>query len=344
VAKVVKGKSSSTKTPTGQYPLVLTAKERKTAEHYDFDGDAVLVPLISSTGHGKADIKNVHMQSGKFAAANLLGVILPDKDRVNARYLHAFLDHIKDDIAKSKMSGSTNVSMNIADLSDVDIVLPPLAVQNRIADEIENKQRAIESARDIIEALERERRYFDPRPIAKREGWPMKRLGEVLDYEQPTKYIVNSIDYRDDYKTPVLTAGKSFILGNTNEETGIYPSNRLPVIIFDDFTTAIKFVDFPFKVKSSAMKILRVREGVKTDIKYIFNAMLPIKFKVATHKRHWISEYSNIEIPIPPLEAQRQFVVESEKEQKVISANHSLIELMTAKIHNTLAEVLDGSN
>ena len=84
--------------------------------------------------------------------------------------------------------------------------------------------------------------------------WKDYELGELLSYEQPTPYIVNSTDYSDKYSTPVLTAGKSFILGYTNETTGIY--DALPVIIFDDFTTTSQYVNFPFKVKSSAMKIL----------------------------------------------------------------------------------------
>lgn len=79
-------------------------------------------------------------------------------------------------------------------------------------------------------------------------------LGELLSYEQPTPYIVESTKYSNTYKTPVLTAGKSFIIGYTNETTGIY--DKLPVIIFDDFTTSSQYVNFKFKVKSSAMKIL----------------------------------------------------------------------------------------
>ena len=80
------------------------------------------------------------------------------------------------------------------------------------------------------------------------------RLENALIYEQPTEYIVDSTDYNNAYTTPVLTAGKSFIIGYTNEEYGI--KTDLPVIIFDDFTADSKYVDFPFKVKSSAMKIL----------------------------------------------------------------------------------------
>ena len=90
-------------------------------------------------------------------------------------------------------------------------------------------------------------------------------IGDVVEYEQPTKYIVKSTDYNDDFEIPVLTAGQTFILGYTNEKDGIYKASKEnPVIIFDDFTGAFKWVDFEFKVKSSAMKILTVQTNKTT--------------------------------------------------------------------------------
>ena len=139
-----------------------------------------------------------------------------------------------------------------------------------------------------------------------KNNWETKKLGEVLEYEQPTQYIVSSTNYKEDYKTPVLTAGKSFVLGKTKEKNGIFPAKDLPVIIFDDFTTATKFVDFPFKVKSSAMKILHPVKNV-SDAKFLFYLMQNINFDHAgIHKRYWISEYSKIEILLPPLMQQKR--------------------------------------
>lgn len=94
-------------------------------------------------------------------------------------------------------------------------------------------------------------------------SWAICRLEDIVDYEQPTAYIVNSTSYNDTYPIPVLTAGKSFIIGHTNEVEGIY--SNLPCIIFDDFTTDSKLVEFSFKVKSSAMKILQVKKGIEID-------------------------------------------------------------------------------
>lgn len=153
--------------------------------------------------------------------------------------------------------------------------------------------------------------------------YPLVKLEDILEYEQPTSYIVESENYRDEYKTPVLTAGKSFLLGYTNEESGIFPERNLPVIIFDDFTTAIKFVNFPFKVKSSAMKILKANQNV--NIRFVFYMMQNIRFEAAQHKRYWISQYSKIQIPLPPLEIQNAIVAEIEQWQKVIDGAKQVV-------------------
>jgi len=135
-------------------------------------------------------------------------------------------------------------------------------------------------------------------------------LGELLPFEQPTAYIVKSTDYSDAYATPVLTAGKSFILGKTNETDGVF--DQLPVIIFDDFTTATQFVNFRFKVKSSAMKILHINTDLVIP-KYIFYRLQIIQFDHSTHKRYWIQSYSKIKVLIPPLDEQFRIVARIEE-------------------------------
>lgn len=140
--------------------------------------------------------------------------------------------------------------------------------------------------------------------------WKEYKLEELLSYEQPTPYIVESTDYDDNYKTPVLTAGKTFILGYTNETNGIYTD--LPVIIFDDFTTASRYVNFEFKVKSSAMKILTPNIELVLP-KFIYYRMQIIQFDNSTHKRYWIQKYSKIKVKIPPLEDQHRIVTRIEE-------------------------------
>ncbi|WP_033775908.1 restriction endonuclease subunit S [Helicobacter pylori] len=141
------------------------------------------------------------------------------------------------------------------------------------------------------------------------KGVEFRKLGEVLEYDQPNQYCVTSKDFDESYPTPVLTAGKTFILGYTNEKDNIYQASKSsPVIIFDDFTTATQWVDFPFKVKSSAMKILLPKNPI-INIRFIFFYMQTIPYNIGgEHARHWISRYSQLEVPIPPLEIQQEIV------------------------------------
>ncbi|WP_010520899.1 restriction endonuclease subunit S [Aquimarina agarivorans] len=159
--------------------------------------------------------------------------------------------------------------------------------------------------------------------------WGEKSLGQCLDYEQPTNYLVSSTDYDDSFDTPVLTAGKTFILGYTDETNGIY-NNSLPVILFDDFTTSIQYVDFPFKAKSSAMKILIAKED--ENINYLYQVMLTIRYKTGGHGRHWISKYSKIKISYPKKEEQDKIAVFlSEIDNKIETVNTQLKNTKTFK-------------
>lgn len=134
-----------------------------------------------------------------------------------------------------------------------------------------------------------------------------KKLDDCLDFEQPTPYLVNSTEYDDSYEIPVLTAGQSLLLGYTNETEGIYKASKEnPTIIFDDFTTSFHWIDFNFKVKSSAMKMLRPKKDV--NFRYVYYSMCGINFIPGGHQRHWISKYSQFEIPIPSLSEQTRIV------------------------------------
>jgi len=131
------------------------------------------------------------------------------------------------------------------------------------------------------------------------EDWEVVELGKLLAYEQPTNYLISHTKFLDEGLYPVLTAGKSFILGYTNEEHGVF--TNLPVIIFDDFTTDSKFVDFPFKAKSSAMKMLKPINK-NTPLSLIYNLLNSVDYLVGDHKRHWIGEFQFLNVAIPSKE------------------------------------------
>ena len=199
-----------------------------------------------------------------------------------------------DQIEQSKADLQTTIKQTRSKILD-------LAIHGKLVPQDPNDESAIELLKRINpDFTPCDNGHYENLP----DGWGVCRLEDIVDYEQPTAYIVNSTSYNDSYPIPVLTAGKSFIIGYTNEEKGIY--SKLPCIIFDDFTTDSKFVDFPFKVKSSAMKILQVRKGI--EIEYVAMFMNTTRLIGDTHKRYWISEYSKLTIPIPPKAEQKRIV------------------------------------
>mgnify|MGYP002617171230 CR=1 FL=1 len=261
---------------------------------------------------------------------------------VVSEYFHAFV--LSSIFSKSmKITGSGREGLPKYNLEQMFFPLPPLSEQHRIVSEIENwfalidqieqgkldLQKVIKKAKNKILDLAIHGKLVPQDPndepaseLLKRinpkaeitcdnghypqlpDGWCKCRLEDIVEYEQPQAYIVNSTDYDDRYLTPVLTAGKSFVIGYTNETEGIYQNT--PCIIFDDFTTDSKLVDFPFKVKSSAMKILKVAADI--EIEYVAMFMNITRLIGDTHKRYWISEYSKLCMPIPPRKEQKRII------------------------------------
>lgn len=186
--------------------------------------------------------------------------------------------------------------------------------------------------------LEKQRHSSCRRYLIKYET---KKLVEICKHEHSNKYQVHSADYDDSFKTPVLTAGKTFILGYTDETDGIYeatPSN--PVIIFDDFTTASRLVEFNFKVKSGAMKFIKACEDV--DIRYLYYIMSTLEYTPAEHARQWIQNYSQLEVQIPSLEHQHIIASLLESYDDLISTTQSEREHLLKIKQQLMTEIFGG--
>lgn len=167
------------------------------------------------------------------------------------------------------------------------------------------------------------------------------KIKDFIDYEQPNEYIVESDRYNIKYSTPVLTAGQSFILGYTNESKGIYKKG--PCIIFDDFTTSVHYVDFPFKVKSSAMKILTTKSN--TDLKYCYYLLLSLSKMPPNHKRQWISTTSEKTHELPSMDKQIAIVKKLDLISDTIAIYTNQIENLDSLVKARFIEMFgDESN
>ena len=130
LCNIVKGETGITSAIAGEYPLVVTAKERKTSATYQFDTQAVCIPLVSSSGHGKKSLNYVHYQEGKFALGTILAAVIPkNHDEISAAFLHQYLLFYKDIKIVSLMRGAANVSLAVKDIAKIEIPLPPIDEQ-----------------------------------------------------------------------------------------------------------------------------------------------------------------------------------------------------------------------
>jgi type I restriction enzyme S subunit len=279
---------------TLQIGFDLTSSNRKEGE----------VPVYSSSGisyyHNEVKVKAPKIVTGRKGKIGSVFYIEEDfwphdtslwvKDfhRNDEIFFYWFLLQFK----LERFEASSSVpTLNRNNVHNIKVSLPPLPEQQKIASflsAVDEKIQLLSRKKELLEQYKKGvmQQLFSGKLRFKDENgndyadWEEKKLGECLDYIQPTKYLVSSTEYDNSFTTPVLTAGKTFILGYTNETKGIF-QNNLPVIIFDDFTTATKFVDFPFKAKSSAMKILVPFKEV--NITFIYAAMQIMKYEVGGH-------------------------------------------------------------
>ena len=220
--------------------------------------------------------------------------------------------------------------------------VPSIQEQKSITVLLATWDTAIEKIDALIAAKERQFKWLLKTLISNQQNnpeWRRTKLGEILEYEQPTKYIVSSTNYTDKGHVPVLTANKSFVLGYTKEKGGIF--NQHPVIIFDDFTTANRYVDFRFKVKSSAIKILKSINNI-ADLKFVYYAMKFIDFPLGGHQRYWISEYQHLEIKLPSLIQQKKIVAMLNTAHKNVDVLKLLVEQYRIQKHGLMRKLLTG--
>ena len=229
--------------------------------------------------------------------------------------------------------GNANqASITLKELFEFQIPLPPTETEQiAIANALFDADKLIKGLEKIIIKKLNIKQGAMRKLLQPKDGWVEKMLDDFLDYIQRTEFLVTDTEYNDNNQIPVLTAGKTFILGYTNEEHGIF--NSLPVIIFDDFTTAIKYVDFPFKAKSSAMKML-VPKHKDVNLRFIYELMLQIKYPLGDHKRHWIGEYRQLKIILPesPTEQNKIVTVLSDMQNEIVALENKLKKYKKVKL------------
>ena len=222
----------------------------------------------------------------------------------NNKFVHQLLNTKRYYSQVGENLGARINQITTSDLNSFEFYFPQtLNEQNKIASMLSLLDDRIATQIKIIEDLKKLKSAIRTKVFKQLESscecW--SEIGNMLQYEQPSKYLIASTEYSDSYATPVLTANKAFILGYTDEEFGIYSKGEC--VIFDDFTMDVKFVNFPFKVKSSAIKILTANSG--NDLYFVYEYLQNLGLVSEEHKRHYISEIEPMIVACPTFEEQQ---------------------------------------
>lgn len=330
---------------TGYKDKFISKGKRNLSEEGLKNSSAKILPKGTILFSSRAPIGYVAIAQNEISTNQGFKNLTPNESAIS-EYVYYYLLGSKN-LAEQSASGTTFKEISATAFSNLPIPLPPLSEQKAIVDKLDDSFAKIENAiTNLINAKENLKLYKqsvlksafngDLLPSTSPTQRKKVKFEDVLKYEQPTKYIVKSTKYNNDFKTPVLTAGKGFILGYTNETEGIFTNT--PVIIFDDFTTSSQYVNFHFKVKSSAMKILRPADNV--NLKFLFYKMQTIQHKSDTHKRYWISEYAKLEIPLPPLSEQNLIVAEIDRRFAIVDKTLNLIDKSIQNAKNLKQSIL----
>jgi type I restriction enzyme S subunit len=303
-----------------------------------YQGDVAMV--MSDIPKGKAIAKcYLVKEDNKYTLNQRIGSLRSEE--IDSSFLCYLLNRNKYFLSFDDGVNQTNLRKD--DILNCPIIFPLLPEQKRIVAVLKSWDRVIEKLASKIKVKKNIKKVLAQKILTGKtrlagfaDKWETFEVGELLDYEQPTKYIVKSTEYSEQYKTPVLTANKSFILGYTDEVEGIY--GDIPVIIFDDFTMDSKYVGFPFKIKSSAIKILKQKNN-KVNLRFVFEKMQLFNIVIGQHKRNYISEYQFLTMDVPPIKEQDaiiKIIVTADEEIKSLEKRLTILKDQKKYLLNNL--------
>ena len=253
--------------------------------------------------------------------------LIPKKD-TNNEFLYYLAQTKKHHFIKYA-SGSTFLEISNSEIKKTKCTVPGTEEQTQIAAFLSALDDRIAVQNKIIEdlkVLKKELNYSLIGRIINGKSSNCK-IEDVIDYEQPTNYIVKSDMYIENGETPILTANKAFLLGYTIENEGVY--NKSDCIILDDFTLDFKYVNFPFKIKSSAIKILTAKKDI--ELRYFYEYLLFLGLTSHEHKRHYISEVAPLPLYLPSIDEQRNALSVLNSISKKIKVEENYISALKAQ-------------
>ena len=312
LCSITTGKSNTQdQVQDGKYPFYIRSDVPVRSNRYLYDEEAVITI-------GDGNIGRVfHYVNGKFDLHQRC-YKMADFKALTAKYFYYYFSTKFYERAMSMTAKATVDSVRLEMISDMEIKFPKSTTEQTNISEL------FTNLDNLITLHHRKYTYIF-------YSWEQRKFENIFNYERPDKYIVNSTEYLEFGPTPVLTANKAFILGYTTEKNKYVNSHES--IIFDDFTLDTKFVDFPYMVKSSAIKILTLKDEKKDNIRFNFELLSNHRFNMLGHARHYISVVQPEEV----------FTTNKQEQNKIGELFTNLDNLITLHQHKELKRRNDNN-
>jgi type I restriction enzyme S subunit len=191
--------------------------------------------------------------------------------------------------------GGLSPTINWGDLKGQVFLLPPKTEQSRLAELLWAMDEVIEKEKEVLETLELSMKSIRKTDI---ENLSVEKTKIINLLENNSEVNVGKIEkskYQLNGKYPIVDQSVDFIIGYTDDEKLVY-DGTLPVIVFGDHTTILKFIDFPFVMGADGTKILKPKPNI--DVKYFYQALKELNIQPQGYRRHY-SILRNEKIKVP---------------------------------------------
>jgi type I restriction enzyme M protein len=302
--------------------------------------------------------KNTNFYFGGFMGA------IRSKDNIEPKYLFQLLNsYLFNNYLINAISGVNINNLNAKILYDFKIPLPPMEVQREIVAEIENKQAAINHAREIIKDIERERFYFTS--LLDGIKYDTVALGDTNYFEigsggtpatNNPEFWNGDIAWISLVDLPVndgitnITATERTITeaGLKNSSAKILPVDS--VVVSSRATIGrVGITKIPLATNQGFKNII-IKDFTKVNPIYLANAVAQLKEQMenlasgGTFKEISKSNFATLTIQLPSLADQERIVAALDEEQKIADANKRLVEIMQNKIANVITRIYNTDN
>ena len=360
--EIKKGLSPNEKTLPGEFKLVVPAPSFKSSDHMDYEGSAVCIPTVSSSGHGKADIKRVHYVSGKFALADtMIGLFSLDENKLDSKFLHIIISSRIDELLVPLMKGATNVTLDITKINDLKIPYPEIHIQKKIISEVEKYKKTVSACDYLLN-------NFKPELDTDYSQFEEHSLFDVVDFIRGVTFSKeDQVETKFDGEG-ILRANNISINGQINFDDIIYVSKLIKFsndkkLKKDDILICtasgskkhigkVAFIHEDLNYYSGGfMGILRVKNIKKILPKFlyyqlnskVFNEFLQDKIFGANINNLNSNNLKDFKFSIPTLDLQKNVIKDLDNQENIINSNKTIRDYYNKKITDLINSIW-GSN